>query len=89
MELNKPKNQNAEVLYLLIKRIWITRLTVITDLGILNVTARIANLRIKYGIDVKCKKISTINKHGREIKYGAWFVENKENLIEQYNKINK
>jgi hypothetical protein len=45
--LKKPTTQTQEMLYLLLKRKSITRMQVLNECGMLNPTARIANLRNK------------------------------------------
>jgi hypothetical protein len=87
----KPKNQTAEVLYELLHCASLTRLDFMQRLGILNVTARIANLRIKHNIPIDCRKIEVRNKHGRLIKYGCWsipakYVEESKNKFALINK---
>jgi hypothetical protein len=89
MKLSKPINQTAEVLYLLLKNKSITRKTAILDTGILNVSARIADLRNKYNINVICLKISTTNKFGRNINYGSWSILNHAEKYDIYKLINK
>ena len=89
--MKKPNNQTSEVLYELIKNSAMTRMDFFRQTGILNVTARIANLRNIYGIDVRCKKIHTINKHGRKISYGSWSLDPRtlDDVKVIYEKINK
>jgi hypothetical protein len=89
MKLSKPVNQTAEVLYFLLKNKSITRKTAILDTGILNVSARIADLRNKYNINVICTKISTTNKFGRNINYGSWSILNHAEQYDKYKLINK
>ena len=89
MKLSKPVNQTAEVLYLLLKNKSITRKTAILDTGILNVSARIADLRNKHNINVICTKISTTNKFGRNINYGSWSILNYAEQYDKYKLINK
>lgn len=93
MKIEKPKNQTAEVLYLLINNNCINRQSIMFDTGILNVTARIANLRNIHQIAIDCKRFETTNKFGRMVSYGQWSISKKPNdlkLIEKkYNKINK
>lgn len=93
MKINKPTNQRAEVLYLLIKHDCINRRDVLLDTGILNVTARIANLRNSHQIAIDCKRIETKNKFGRKISYGQWSISKRicalTNVLKIYNKINK
>ena len=93
MKIEKPKNQTAEVLYELIKNTSINRRDLIISTGILNVTARIANLRNIHQIAIDCKRVSVLNKFGRSVNFGVWSISKKPNdlkLIEKkYNKINK
>lgn len=87
--MKKPNNQTAEVLYELIKKSAITRMSIMTQTGILNLTARIADLRIRYGINVICDKVLTKNKHGRPISYGKWRLFDKKSAALLYDKINR
>lgn len=87
--MKKPTNQTAEVLYELIKKSAITRMSIMHQTGILNLTARIADLRNKFGIVVLCDKVKITNKHGRKTDYGKWRLENKKIGIALYNKVNK
>jgi len=87
--MNAPKNQVAEVLYELITEQSITRMSIMKGTGILNLTARIADLRIRHGLNVICDKVNTKNKHGRPISYGSWRLLNKKIAISKYDKINK
>jgi hypothetical protein len=86
--METPKNQTAEVLFELINNSYITRSTILINTGILNLTARISDLRLRHNVDVICQKVNTINKHKRKINYGKWYVNDKNNCIEIYNKIN-
>lgn len=88
-KLPKPKTQLTELLYLLIKRYKISRLELLRDTGMLNPTARIADLRNKHNLDVSCNSINVANKFGRKVKYGEWYVSDKEKAINLYLKINK
>lgn len=88
MNLPKPKKQISEVLYELITRPSINRKYMFNETGILNVTARIANLRNIWGLDIVCTKIDAINKHGRKIQYGEWSLSHKDEAIIIYNQIN-
>lgn len=72
--MNQPKNQNAEVLYELLNNSFIDRRQMMADTGILNLTARIANLRNRFGLNIKCESRQVINKHGRTVTYGRWFI---------------
>jgi hypothetical protein len=64
-------------------------MTIMKSTGILNLTARIADLRIRHGIDIICDKINTKNKHGRPISYGSWRLNDKKIATSKYKKINK
>jgi hypothetical protein len=87
--MKAPTNQTAEVLYELVKYGEITRRSIMSDCGILNLTARIADLRLRHGLSIICTKIQTKNKHNRAITYGCWSLENKKVAKEVYEKINK
>lgn len=88
-KLPKPTKQIEEVLYYLIKRHTINRRQMMLDTGILNVTARIANLRNKYNLTIDCNMLPVVNKFGRPIKYGLWRLENKQEGIDLYKKLQK
>jgi hypothetical protein len=86
-ELQPPKNQTAEVLYELINNKHINRRDILIETGILNITARLSDIR-KHGIVVECKMIEALNKHNRKVQFGQWSVSDKNKAIEIYNKIN-
>ncbi len=86
--LDNPVNQTAEVLYALIYSESIDRVTMMRDYGVLNLTARIANLRNLYHLVVICEEIQTKNKFGRPIIYGKWRLVNKEVAKSVYLTIN-
>lgn len=88
MNISKPLNQTAEVLYELLTNTFITRKDIFNETGILNVTARITNLRSK-GLTVPCKLIKVKNKHGREVSYGQWELGGEEKkALQIYKQIN-
>lgn len=89
MKLKKPVNQMAEVLYLLIKNKSVTRRSALLDTGILNVPARIMDLRNKHHIQIILTRISAVNKFGRSINYGSWSILNKKDLYDKYIIVNK
>jgi len=78
--MGNPTNQTAEVLYELINNSPISRAEALRSTGILNLTARIANLRIRHGIDITCENVKTKNKFSRSVKYGIWSIKGKENI---------
>jgi hypothetical protein len=89
MKLKKPVNQMAEVLYLLLKNKSVTRRSALLDTGILNVPARIMDLRNIHHIPIILTRVSAVNKFGRSINYGSWSILNKANLEDKYKAINK
>jgi len=90
--MTQPKNQTAEVLYELLNNAPITRASILRSTGVLNPTARIADLRIRYGVNVTCEKINTKNKFLRPISYGSWSIKGElettkaKNVYESINK---
>lgn len=86
--MKAPKNQTAEVLYELLNSKAITRRTIMIECGILNVCARITDLRLKHNVPITCNYIQTKNKHNRTVRYGSWSLENKKQAKEVYLKIN-
>jgi len=86
--MKAPRNQTAEVLFELLKNESINRRSILLECGILNVTARIADLRLRHNLQITCYKIHTKNKHNRLITYGSWSLENKKQGKETYLKIN-
>jgi hypothetical protein len=87
--LNKPKNQTAEVLYLLLTQKSITVKSAMNDIGILNLSARISNLRLKHNLVIECRKTITTNKFGRSITYGNFFLVTKKSISTKvYNQVN-
>ena len=88
LNLEKPKNQTAEVLYELIQAGFITRRSIMNDLGILNLTARIADLRIRYDIEIKCTRVKAVNKHGRAVIYGLWSIDDIKDIEDTYKSVN-
>lgn len=82
-KLPKPTSQTQEVLYELINRISIDRRSMMLSCGVLNLTARISNLRYK-GIAIKTTEIETINKFGREISYAQYSLHSKKDAIKAY-----
>ena len=89
INLPKPKTQVTEVLYMLLTRESINVRQMMFDTGILNLTARISDLRTKYNIDIICQDIKTKNKFERKISYGQWTLSDKEHAKEVYLKIIK
>jgi len=89
MQLATPKNQTAEVLYFLLQVDKIDYSYIYWQTGILNLSARISDLRLNYGLDIPCLEIETKNKFGRKISYGSWSLKDKEQGRIIYSKINR
>ncbi|NJL75298.1 MAG: hypothetical protein HC892_09970 [Saprospiraceae bacterium] len=89
--MKSPKTQTAEVLYELLTNKSITRASIMTDTGILNLTARIADLRLRAHISIDCAYVNVLNKHGRKVRYGKWSINPSDidYAKEAYLKINK
>ena len=87
--MNLPKTQLQEVLYMLLNDEIITYRTVFINSGIINLTARISDLRNTHFLDVPCKRVKTVNKFGRAINYGSWSLSDPEEAKIVYDKLNK
>lgn len=88
MILTTPKNQTAEVLFQLLNKPFITRSNMFLSTGILNLTARIADLRIRHGINIVCEKETVKNKRGDSVTYGKWKLADTVDAQAKYSKIN-
>lgn len=87
-KIPEPESQIQEVLYELINRLYIDRRTMMLSAGILNLTARITNLRNK-GLrkNLVTKEIETVNKYGRKITYAQYSLLNKKEAVDFYMKL--
>lgn len=74
-ELPPPKNQVMEVLNYLINKGIATTRDIQRDCYVLNVTAKISELR-KLGVQIICDEIKGKNKFGREITFGSFKILN-------------
>jgi len=83
-----PESQIQEVLFELLSRLYIDRKTMMLSSGILNLTARITNLRNK-GVKIISNKIKSVNKYGREITFCQWSLENKKEAFIEYMELKK
>jgi len=61
----------------------------IFDTGILNIKARISDLRLKYNLDIETEMVKHENKYGRKCVFGQWKLTNKETAYELYLKLQK
>ncbi len=90
--METPKNQTAEVLYELLNNEFISRGSMFKSTGILNLPARISNLRLLYDLNIHTERVSTTNKYSRPVSYGIYSIkslESKSKAINLYNDINK
>ncbi len=76
--MHNPETQMQEVLYELLSNKKITVRQMMADTGILNLSARISNLRLIYHIDIETTEIETKNKFDRKIFYGEWTIDDDE-----------
>lgn len=81
-----PTNQEQEVLYELLTRKHIDRKGMLFYTGILNLTARISDLR-GHNIAIHTEEIRTRNKFGRKIKYAHWSLIDKNDARLKYLKM--
>jgi hypothetical protein len=89
--MKNPTNQTAEVLYEILNNESVSRKDILISTGVLNPTARIADLRIRYGIDITCESVKTRNKFSRQVTFGMWSIRGQENIEKAravYNQIN-
>lgn len=87
--MENPKNQLAEVLYLLLNNKSITVKSAMNDIGIINLSARISDLKLKHNLTIDCIKVNTKNKFGRPIYYGTWTIKSTKKVANKvYNTIN-
>lgn len=89
MNLNTPKNQTAEILFCLLNYDYISFRSIFEETGIINLSARISNLRLDYGLQIPCKEVEVKNKFGRKIRYGTWNLQNKDLGRIVYSQINR
>lgn len=89
MNLAIPKNQTAEILYFLLTSVSIDFSYIYAMTGILNLSARLSNLRLDYGLDIPCQEVEAKNKFGRKISYGTWTLTDKDQGRIIYSKINR
>lgn len=81
--LPAPSNQKEELLYMLLNSKTLSRRQILIQSGILNPTARIADLR-NLGVIIDCDNIKVKNKFNRSVTYGAWSISNKKKSEELY-----
>ena len=82
--IKKPTNQLQEVLYSLLTMDSISVKQMMNDTGILNLSARMSDLKHKHNVIIEIKEVKTVNKHGREISYGTWKLKDRISAREVY-----
>lgn len=90
--MQTPTNQTAEVLYEILNNDSVSRKDILISTGVLNPTARIADLRIRHGLNISCERITVKNKFSRKISYGLWSIKGDDEIVRAkgvYNQINK
>ena len=87
--LKPPTSQLTEVLYYLLNRQSISVRQMLFESYILNLNARLSDLRLKYNIGIKMVKTHRKNKFKRPISYGTWRLTDKEHALTIYNKLTK
>lgn len=86
-QIPAPESQTQEVLYYLIKRIYIDRRQMMLSCGVLNLPDQIMRLRRRYGLTINLNKVTTENKFGREVKFGQYSIEDKKHASNVYRKM--
>ncbi|CAB4153689.1 hypothetical protein UFOVP638_18 [uncultured Caudovirales phage] len=89
LNLDKPTNQSAEILFELLNNVTASRSELMETTGCLNITAIISRLRLDHEIEIKCNFKETTNKHGRPVKFGIYQLIDKNDGLKKYNTINK
>ena len=87
MKLKSPLTQLQEVLYELLKNDSITVRQMIFDTGILNIKARIHDLRLKYNLEIETEMVKHKNKYGRKCVFGQWKLTDKKTALTTYKKL--
>lgn len=87
MYLHPPKTQLQEVLYELLNKNSINVRQMMDDTGILNIKARISDLRLVYNVGIDTEMIDQKNKHGRKCRFGSWKLTDKKNALLTYYKL--
>lgn len=86
-QISTPESQTQEVLYYLIKRIFIDRRQMMLSCGVLNLPDQIMRLRRRYGLKINLTKVKTKNKFNRNVEFGQYSIEDKKNASEIYRKM--
>jgi hypothetical protein len=88
--LDKPTNQQAEVLYELMQfyKAGCTRRTLMEMIWCMNAPEVIRKLRSQ-GVEILTEMVETTNKHGRPVRYGVYKLRDFKQGVEKYPEINK
>ncbi len=85
--MKQPQSQLQEVLYFLLTRKTISCRQMMFDTYILNLSARLSDLKLDHGIEIKMTKTHRTNKFDRKISYGTWGLVDREHALEVYKKL--
>ena len=88
-KLKKPNSQISEVLYYLLTRQSISVRQILFEAYILNLSARLSELRHQHNIGLKMIKTHRTNKFKRPVSYGTWRLTDKVHALETYKKLIK
>lgn len=89
LNLDKPTNQKAEILFELLNKSQASRTELMEMTGCLNITAIVSKLRLDHEIEVKCNFKEKFNKHGRPVRFVIYNLVDKMDGLKKYNTINK
>lgn len=82
-----PTNQKQEVLYCLLTNDNINVRQMMADTGILNIKARISELRLQHHLPIQTEMIKVQNKFQRSVKFGSWSLTDKTKALQTYLKM--
>ena len=88
-KLKTPNSQLSETLYFLLKRNMINVKQMMFDTGIINLSARLSDLKLEHNLPIELNKVKTTNKFGRKIEFGNWVLTDKEKGLATYNELIK
>ena len=88
-KLKKPTGQLSETLFFLLKRKNISVIQMMWDAGIINLSARLSDLKLEHNLPIELNKVKTTNKFGRKIEFGNWVLTDKEKGLATYNELIK
>jgi hypothetical protein len=89
LKLNNPTTQRQEILFVLLTNKKVTRRTFYRITKAANPTARIAELRNRYGLDIQCNEKPVTNKFKRQTSFAVWNLPNKAHGFKVYTQLQK